>query len=422
MQCELIKDPTLKPADPFSASIDAGVFRKEIIEDAATNRDKLVKIWFHRTFEQRHQIEDEYNKKCTVYTNGYYTWWEEHCPLSTGLKDISDDTMCDLYVDSLLSPENLLGKTAHEAIMDKWKEKGAIEEIVCGNDKEMKDKINRFYQEEYKDTVANQLATFRTDDKDYQHVMQLCWKGLCQDKKIKPEDADKEAEALRAIDLAKDKEGFKKKLNELLDKNCEPDMKLIFEKYRKDNCNIVDSVEKAYAGCDRVERGYNRLGIRLSVDTSNPFDIFACELIKDPTLKPADPFSASVDAGVFRKEIIEDAATNRDKLVKIWFHRTFEQRHQIEDEYNKKCTVYTNGYYTWWEEHCPLSRGLKDISDDTMCDLYVDSLLSPENLLGKTAHEAIMDKWKEKGAIEEIVCGNDKEMKDKINRFYQEGR
>ncbi|KAL6982259.1 hypothetical protein U1Q18_049852 [Sarracenia purpurea var. burkii] len=146
-----------------------------------------------------------------------------------------------------------------------------------------------------------------------------------------------------------------------------------------------------------------------------------CELIKDPTLKPADPFSASVDSGVFKKEIRDDNVTNRDKLVKIWFHRTFEQRHAIEDDYNKNCKIYSGRWGTYYEEHCPLSRGLKDISDDTMCDLYVDSLLSPENLLGKTVRDVIMDKWKEKGAIEEIACANDKEMKDKITRFYQEG-
>ncbi|KAL6982258.1 hypothetical protein U1Q18_049851 [Sarracenia purpurea var. burkii] len=151
--------------------------------------------------------------------------------------------------------------------------------------------------------------------------------------------------------------------------------------------------------------------------------IFAiqCELIKDPTLKPADPFSADVDSGVFKKEIREDNVTNRDKLVDIWFHRTFEQRHQIEVDYNKNCIIYVWKYGSFYEQHCPLSRGLKDISDDTMCDLYVDSLLSPENLLATTVHEVIREKWKEKGAIEEILCANDKEMKDKITRVYQEG-
>ncbi|KAL6982265.1 hypothetical protein U1Q18_049858 [Sarracenia purpurea var. burkii] len=132
--------------------------------------------------------------------------------------------MDDLYEDSLLPPENLLGTTVHDVIIGKWKEKGAIEEILCGDDKEMKDRIARYYQSAYKETLENQLGTYRKDDKDYQHVMQqYCWKGLCQDRKIKPEDAEKEAEALRAIDPGKDKDGFKKKLNELLDKNCEPD-------------------------------------------------------------------------------------------------------------------------------------------------------------------------------------------------------
>ncbi|KAL6982260.1 hypothetical protein U1Q18_049853 [Sarracenia purpurea var. burkii] len=225
-------------------------------DDVVTDRDKLVDIWFHRTYDQRHQIEDYYDSNFCSFSD-----WGYHCPFSLGLNDISDDTMDDLYEDSLLSTENLLGKTVYEVIRGKWKEEGAIEEILCGNDKEMKDRIAQFYKSGYQDTIENQLATFQKDDKDYQNVMQqYCWKGLCQDKKLKSEDADKEAQALKAIDPEKDKEGFKKKLNELLDKNCEPDMKMIFEKYRDDKSNIADAVEKAFSGCDRVERAYNRLG------------------------------------------------------------------------------------------------------------------------------------------------------------------
>ncbi|KAL6982266.1 hypothetical protein U1Q18_049859, partial [Sarracenia purpurea var. burkii] len=147
-----------------------------------------------------------------------------------------------------------------------------------------------------------------------------------------------------------------------------------------------------------------------------------CEMITDPTLKAADPFSAGTDAGVFKKEIQDDNITNRDKLVKIWFHRTYAQRVQIEDFYNKNfCPIYVWGCYQYYGAHCPLTDALHEISDDTMDDLYEDSLLSPELILGKTVYEVIMDKWKEVGAIEEIVCANDKEMKDRITKYYQSG-
>ncbi|XP_065224156.1 annexin A2-like [Planococcus citri] len=131
----------------------------------------------------------------------------------------------------------------------------------------MKNEINKFYGEAYKDTVENHLGTFRNDDHDYQKVMKdYCWKGLCQDKKIKPEDADKEAQALKAIDPEKDKDGFKKKLTELLDKNCEPDLKMIFEKYRTNkDCGIGEAVDKAFE-VKRVKRAYNRL-VRYIEDT-----------------------------------------------------------------------------------------------------------------------------------------------------------
>ena len=56
-----------------------------------------------------------------------------------------------------------------------------------------------------------------------------------------------------------DKENFKKKLIELLDNHCEPDMKLIFQKYRQDKDGIDDAVEKAF-DVKRVKRAYNRLG------------------------------------------------------------------------------------------------------------------------------------------------------------------
>lgn len=56
-----------------------------------------------------------------------------------------------------------------------------------------------------------------------------------------------------------DKEGFKKKLIELLDKTSEPDLKQIFEKYRQDGHGIGDAVRDAF-DVDRIRRAYGYLG------------------------------------------------------------------------------------------------------------------------------------------------------------------
>ncbi|KAL6982264.1 Annexin A7 [Sarracenia purpurea var. burkii] len=140
-----------------------------------------------------------------------------------------------------------------------------------------------------------------------------------------------------------------------------------------------------------------------------------CEVISDPTLKPADNFSASVDAEIFKKEIVDGKHPDRDKLVKLWFHRTYDQRFEIENFYNTHLCSYS-------EDYCPPARDLRSVSERSMDDLYTDSLLPPEKLLGSTVHDAIIGKWKEKGAIEEILCGDDAEMKERIARYYQASR
>ncbi|KAL6982261.1 hypothetical protein U1Q18_049854 [Sarracenia purpurea var. burkii] len=140
-QCEVIKAPTLKPVDNFSADIDAAVLKKEIQDGSVTNRDKLVKFWFHRTFDERKQIEAFYNTHFCRDSDD-----KDQCPLDADFHWISDHSLDDLYSDSLLPPEMILGETVHEVITDKWKEKGAIEIILCAEDKEMKDRVAKFYQ------------------------------------------------------------------------------------------------------------------------------------------------------------------------------------------------------------------------------------------------------------------------------------
>lgn len=52
---------------------------------------------------------------------------------------------------------------------------------------------------------------------------------------------------------------FKNKLIELLDKFCEPDLKLIFQKYRQGDNGIDNAVSDAFE-CERVRRAYSTLG------------------------------------------------------------------------------------------------------------------------------------------------------------------
>ena len=110
--------------------------------------------------------------------------------------------------------------------------------------------------------------------------------------------------------------------------------------------------------------------------------------------------------------------TDRDKLVDIWFHRTFDQRAQIRDSYNTNfCRVNYWGYYC--SSRCPLRWGLEDIADGDMSDLYKASQISNEGILAQTVYDTIIGKLKEVGAIEEVVCANDKEMKDRIDECYK---
>ncbi|XP_065223196.1 annexin A2-like [Planococcus citri] len=249
---ELIKDPSLKPADPFIVSDDAEVIKKEIHNDACTNRDKLAKIIFHRTIDQRIQLYDFYNEKYFAYVNRYgkrvYSttlYWD--------LLYYSTDSLQKLYKLAFKRYEAQLGDTLHSAIAGEWKEGGVVEEIVCANDKEMKDLIQEHYKAAFQCTVEDHLKLIHKDDKAYQETIhKYCWQPLCQEKKMKPEDIDKEAKALQDIDPKKDKEGFKKKLKELLDKNCEPDLKEIFNKYKKDKHRISDGVDEAFDGDEKT--------------------------------------------------------------------------------------------------------------------------------------------------------------------------
>ncbi|KAL6958164.1 hypothetical protein U1Q18_048897 [Sarracenia purpurea var. burkii] len=254
-QGEVINDPTLKPAKPFSADDDAQTIRHEMVKTlAAINRDKISEIFFHRTYDQRAQIEQSYNQKFCQKED------KTKCPFHSALKDISTSAMESLYCDALVSPQGILGETLHTTIETGTGDTGAIEEIVCANDKPMKDLIDEYYSGKFSTSVEQALATFKKDDKDYQHVMiKYCWKGLCQDEKMTPQDWDKEAQALRKIDPKEDKEGFKKKLMELLDKTSEPDLKQIFQMYRNGDHGIDNAVCDAFEE-ERVRRAYGYLG------------------------------------------------------------------------------------------------------------------------------------------------------------------
>ncbi|KAL6958161.1 hypothetical protein U1Q18_048894 [Sarracenia purpurea var. burkii] len=196
IQCELIKDPSLKAPEHFSADDDAETIRHQMVKTlAAIDRDKICEIFFHKTYEQRAQIEKSYDQKFCQCND------TKKCTFHSALKDISTVALESLFVTSLISPEGILAITIHDSIESGKGEVAAIEEVVCANDKEMKDRINQYYLENYSKSVEDDLAQFRKDDKDYQTVMlKYCWKGLSQDKKITPQDADNEAQALRKID------------------------------------------------------------------------------------------------------------------------------------------------------------------------------------------------------------------------------
>ncbi|KAL6982262.1 hypothetical protein U1Q18_049855 [Sarracenia purpurea var. burkii] len=145
--------------------------------------------------------------------------------------------------------------------------------------------------------------------------------------------------------------------------------------------------------------------------------LLQCEVIKAPTLKPIDNFAADADATVIKKEIQDDRNTDRDKLAKLWFHRTLDQRWQIDAYYNSHFLVRGTTH-----EYGPLVEDFQWTSDRSLKHLYTDSFLRPGKILGKTVYEVIDNKWKEKGAIEIILCADDKEMKDRIAKFYQSGK
>ena len=57
-----------------------------------------------------------------------------------------------------------------------------------------------------------------------------------------------------------DKDGFKNKLIGFFDKYCEPDLKRIFEKYRKGTDDGIDNAVNKAFDVKRVRRAYNSLG------------------------------------------------------------------------------------------------------------------------------------------------------------------
>ncbi|KAL6958160.1 Annexin A6 [Sarracenia purpurea var. burkii] len=307
VEAEVINDPTLKPTPNFSACGDA---------DALLNFDskQLANLWYHRIYDERKKIEECFNKKHSA---------ESAVTLVGALQLHSGYGLDSLYTMSLQSPENMLADTIQVAIDTGKGLEGDIEEAVCANDKQMKDRIDKYYQESKVD--------------------------------------------------------FKNKLIELLDKFCEPDLKLIFQKYRQGNNGIDNAVSDAFE-CERSE------------------------LIDDPTLKPTPNFAACGDA---------DALVSADnkKAANIMFHRTYDERKKIEDCYNKKHGT---------ERPLTLIGALQMNSEYPSDSLYIMSLQPPEGILADTIYVAIHSGHGEKGDIEEVICGNDKEMKDRIDKYYQD--
>ncbi|XP_065224352.1 annexin A1-like [Planococcus citri] len=242
VQCELINDPTIKPSKDFNAKTDA--------ETVAAGHEKdIARMIFHRTYAERKEIADYYDKNTSSQSGKSF--------IKAIIASSSETSLDALYIMALVPADEILANCLHDNIHHKHSpEVGAIEEIVCANDKGMKDLINKKYQTRFGKSVEDELARFKEDDKAYQDVIQkYCWKGLCQDKKITPEDADKEAKALRNISPKKKQTDFKNKLIELLDKYCELDLKQIFQKYRQGDDGIDGAVGDAFE-VDRQRRAY----------------------------------------------------------------------------------------------------------------------------------------------------------------------
>ncbi|KAL6958165.1 hypothetical protein U1Q18_048898 [Sarracenia purpurea var. burkii] len=140
IECEFINDPSLKPANPFSADGDAEKIRNEMVKSLKDiDRDEISNIFFHKTYEQRSKIQDSYDKKFCQNEN------ENKCTFHSALKDISTVALEALYCDALVSPEGILAQTVYKSIESGKGEVGAIEEIACANDKAMKDRIDQYY-------------------------------------------------------------------------------------------------------------------------------------------------------------------------------------------------------------------------------------------------------------------------------------
>ena len=55
--------------EPFSNSVDAKILREQLEKTSNdVDRDKIVKLWFHRSYQQRKEIESYYDKNlCSMY-------------------------------------------------------------------------------------------------------------------------------------------------------------------------------------------------------------------------------------------------------------------------------------------------------------------------------------------------------------------
>ncbi|KAL6977986.1 hypothetical protein U1Q18_050488, partial [Sarracenia purpurea var. burkii] len=130
------------------------------------------------------------------------------------------------------------------------------------------------------------------------------------------------------------------------------------------------------------------------------------ELINDPTLKPTQDFSACRDVDIL-------LPADKKEYAIVMFHRTYKERKQIEECFNEKHGSETT---------VTLIGALQLTSDYGLKSLYAESLQPPEWILGDMIYGTITSDKSEMGGIEEVVCANDKQMKDLIDVYYQQSK
>ncbi|XP_065204012.1 annexin A13-like [Planococcus citri] len=261
VRSELICDPTVKPKPDFHCDEDA----KKLYTDGKDDEGN-ARLLFHRSLDQRKSIRDYYDSKF-FWTRkrrcGRHCYYDEIYPanLSDELGRQSLYNLDKLYDMTFTNFEDILTGVVHGTITRDWKEVGGIEEVLCANDNEMKKLLRESYEKNFKIKMEEDFKTF---NKKTQRIRMLCSNievpefcfslqpDRCQDKKISKEQAAEEAKALHDIDIENEKEKFKDKLKEFLNKYCEPDLKLIFQAYRKDDTHGIDTdVEKVFEGEER---------------------------------------------------------------------------------------------------------------------------------------------------------------------------